>query len=69
MSANPGKFVIANPFGPWKEPRFTAYLARCWLGGETACPLELLEQTEFPEPRVRMNTDPLDPGDLGWGEA
>src|SRR5437016_9356921 len=21
-----GKFVIPNPFGPWEEPRFTAYL-------------------------------------------
>lgn len=126
-----GKFVIANPFGPWEEPRFTTYLARCWLGGTTArvqtpayvrdnvhvsllarayvrfvteapadyrrvnpsgyvstqgefakrfarelagrlgaeCRLELLEQTEFPEPRVRVNTDPLDPVALGWDEA
>jgi UDP-glucose 4-epimerase len=31
-----GKFVIPNPFGPWEEPRFTSYLARTWLGGETA---------------------------------
>lgn len=29
-------FVIPNPFGPWEEPRFTAYLARTWLSGEVA---------------------------------
>jgi len=29
-----GKFVIANPFGPWEEPRFTAYLVRCWSSAE-----------------------------------
>ena len=31
-----GKFVIPNPFGPYEEPRFTAYLMRTWLKGETA---------------------------------
>ena len=30
------KFVIPNPFGPFEEPRFTAYLMRTWLAGETA---------------------------------
>ena len=25
-----GKFVIPNPFGPWEEPRFTAYLMNTW---------------------------------------
>jgi UDP-glucose 4-epimerase len=30
------KFVIANPFGPYEEPRFTSYLMRCWLKRETA---------------------------------
>lgn len=30
-----GKFVIPNPFGPYEEPRFTSYLMRCWLKGET----------------------------------
>ena len=30
------KFVIPNPFGPWEEPRFTAYLMKTWLAGETA---------------------------------
>jgi nucleoside-diphosphate-sugar epimerase len=31
-----GKFVIANPFGPYEEPRFTEYLMRCWKDGRTA---------------------------------
>jgi nucleoside-diphosphate-sugar epimerase len=30
------KFVIPNPFGPHEEPRFTSYLMRTWLKGETA---------------------------------
>jgi nucleoside-diphosphate-sugar epimerase len=126
------KFVIANPFGPYEEGRFTSYLARTWLAGESAsvqtpayvrdnvhvsllarayvrfvedavadggfrklnpsgyvstqlefaeriareleprlgvpCPVVAPEQTEFPEPRVRVNTDPLDGGELGWDE-
>lgn len=31
-----GKFVIANPFGPYEEPRFTAYLMKNWRDGKTA---------------------------------
>lgn len=31
-----GKFVISNPFGPYEEPRFTAYLIRTWKEGKTA---------------------------------
>jgi UDP-glucose 4-epimerase len=127
-----GKFVIPNPFGPFEEPRFTAYLMKTWLAGGTPacsspayvrdnihasllarayvrfaeglpaepgfsqlnpcgyvesqgaftvrlaqemrhrlnlpCPVELREQTEFPEPRVRINTDVLDARALGWDE-
>lgn len=33
------------------------------------CPLSLAEQTEFPEPMIRVNTDPLDHGRLGWDEG
>jgi nucleoside-diphosphate-sugar epimerase len=29
-----GRFVIPNPFGPYEEPRFGAYLLRCFLRGE-----------------------------------
>lgn len=36
MGMSLGKFVIANPFGPFEEPRFTSYLSRTWLKGETA---------------------------------
>ncbi len=28
-----GKFVIPNPFGPYEEPRFTAYLMKNWMAG------------------------------------
>jgi nucleoside-diphosphate-sugar epimerase len=31
-----GKFVIANPFGPHEDPRFTAYLVRTWRAREVA---------------------------------
>lgn len=127
-----GKFVIPNPFGPYEQPRFTAYLIRSWRAGQTPvvgtpayvrdnipvsllarayaafarevptggfckfnpsgyvetqgafarrfamemaprldmpCPIELRRQTEFPEPRVRINTDLLDAAELGWDEA
>ena len=29
-----GCFVIPNPFGPFEEPRFTAYLIRNWAAGK-----------------------------------
>lgn len=31
-----GKFVIPNPFGPFEEPRFTAYLMKQWREGNGA---------------------------------
>ncbi len=128
-----GKFVIPNPFGPYEEPRFTAYLFRIWFAGNVAgvntpayvrdnihvgllakayrrfveelpttpgfrkfnpsgyagaqggfarelsaqmgsrlgirCGLDLKRQTEFPEPRVRINTDALDANALGFDES
>jgi UDP-glucose 4-epimerase len=30
------KFVIPNPFGPFEEPRFGAYLIKTWRGGQVA---------------------------------
>ncbi|MGA8890502.1 MAG: NAD(P)-dependent oxidoreductase [Anaeromyxobacteraceae bacterium] len=33
------------------------------------CEVELKEQVDFPEPRVRINTDMLDARQLGWDEA
>jgi nucleoside-diphosphate-sugar epimerase len=128
-----GKFVIPNPFGPYEEPRYTAYLMKNWLSGGTPgcsspsyvrdnihasllakayarfaqnlpaasgftkinpsgyaesqgaftlrmaqemrprlnlpCLVELKKQTDFSEPRVRLNTDVLDPDALGWDES
>jgi UDP-glucose 4-epimerase len=29
-----GKFVIPNPFGPFEEPRFTAFLMKNWQAGK-----------------------------------
>ncbi|WFU18749.1 NAD(P)-dependent oxidoreductase [Bradyrhizobium sp. CB3481] len=130
---NLGKFVIANPFGPFEEPRFCSYLIRSWFKGdvptvrtplyvrdnvhvdllarayaafaesvplrqgttrlnpsyyvesqgafaqrfatemssrlEVACPVTLLQQEEFTEPMVRINTDRIDGGKFGWSEA
>lgn len=31
-----GKFVIPNPFGPYEEPRFGAYLMKCFFAGTAA---------------------------------
>ena len=28
--------MIPNPFGPYEEPRFMAYLMKTWLKGEVA---------------------------------
>jgi nucleoside-diphosphate-sugar epimerase len=33
------------------------------------CPVELKRQTDFPEPRVRINTDVLAHEELGWDES
>jgi nucleoside-diphosphate-sugar epimerase len=125
-----GKFVIPNPFGPYEEPRFTAYLMKNWFAGVTPavntpsyvrdnihvsllaknyaaftaqipdhgvvrinpsgyaesqggftmrlaaemrrrlnlpCDVELKTQTDFSEPRIRINTDVPDVKD--WDES
>ncbi len=126
-----GKFVIANPVGPYEEPRFTSYLMKAWYAAEPArvatpsyvrdnihvsllamayarfaaelpvlgqrrfcpsgyvetqgafaqrcaremksrlglaCDLQLAKQSEFPEPPVRINTDPAACVPLVWRE-
>ncbi len=127
-----GKFVIPNPFGPYEDPRFTAYLMKNWFAGRKAtvntpgyvrdnihvsllanayakfaaelpdraglfqihpsgyaesqgaftlrfaaamrerlgiaCDVELQQQSDFPEPRVRINTDIADAVALRWDE-
>ena len=35
FSVNLAKFVIPNPFGPYEEKRFTAYLINNWLNDKT----------------------------------
>jgi nucleoside-diphosphate-sugar epimerase len=127
-----GKLVIPHPFGPYEEPRYTAYLFKTWFAGGVAtcqtpayvrdnihvsllakayarfaqefpatgftrhnpsgyaesqgaftlrlaeamrprlnlpCQVELKTQVDFPEPRIRINTDPLDAMALGWSET
>lgn len=128
-----GKFVIPNPFGPYEEPRFTAYLMKTWAEGKTAdvsspdyirdnipvdllakayvrfaerldskpgyekfnpsyfadkqgaftlvlakemqkrlqwpCNVHFADQKLFPEPKKRINSDKLLPGDYGWSES
>ena len=127
------KFVIPNPFGPFEEPRFTAYLMRQWMARKTAhvrtpayvrdnihvgllaaayrefvtssssdapylhfgpsgyvqtqaefakrfatqmrerlslaCRLGFSEQTDFAEPRVRINVHPVDARALSFNEV
>jgi nucleoside-diphosphate-sugar epimerase len=36
LSIPHGKFVIPNPFGPYEEPRFCAYLVKTWKSGQKA---------------------------------
>lgn len=133
LNFNLGKFVIANPIGPFEEPRFCNYLIRSWFKGEVPavrtplyvrdnihvdllaqayasfaesvplrqgitklnpsfyvesqgafaqrfaaemssrlavpCPVTLLQQQEFTEPMVRINTDRVDGAEFGWSEA
>jgi UDP-glucose 4-epimerase len=128
-----GKFVIANPIGPFEEPRFCNFLIQSWFKGEVpairtpryvrdnihvdllahsyaafagnvagqkgiiklnpsfyvesqgafatrfatemaprlgiACPITLLQQSEFGEPMVRINTDRADGSAFGWDEG
>jgi UDP-glucose 4-epimerase len=132
MDLRVAKFVIANPFGPYEEPRFCNYLMQSWFKGEVPavrtpqyvrdnihvdllaaiyadyvesvasgkapatlhpsfyvesqgafasrvakeisdrlampCPLTLLEQQDFSEPRVRINTDRVDVSKFSWSE-
>jgi nucleoside-diphosphate-sugar epimerase len=126
-----GKFVIANPFGPYEEKRFTHYVMKCWSAQEPAtvntpnyvrdnihvsllarayarfaaslppgmsrinpsgyaetqgafvrrlaaeitkrlpwkCDYILRNQTEYPEPRARINLDFCDAASLDWNET
>ena len=67
----PEGFAQTNPSGyAESQGAFTLRLAqemRPRLG--LPCPVELKKQVEFPEPRVRINTDLLDADALGWDES
>jgi UDP-glucose 4-epimerase len=127
------KFVIPNPFGPFEEPRFCAYLIRTWRQGKAAevrtpdyvrdnihitllakayatfvagapaapsfrcanpsgyvgsqgnfaqhyaaeigprlgweAEVRLLRQTDFSEPMVRINTEPVTADSTNWDET
>jgi UDP-glucose 4-epimerase len=64
-------FARTNPSGyAESQGAFTLRLAeemRPRLG--LPCPVELKKQVDFPEPRVRINTDPADADALGWDES
>jgi nucleoside-diphosphate-sugar epimerase len=64
-------FTRINPSGyAESQGAFTLRMAhemRLRLG--LRCTIELQKQVEFPEPRVRINTDPLDSAALDWDES
>ncbi len=64
-------FIRINPSGyPESQGAFTLRLAqemRPRLG--LPCMVELKKQVEFSEPRVRINTDPVDVDIVGWNES
>jgi nucleoside-diphosphate-sugar epimerase len=64
-------FIQTNPSGYAEtQGAFTLRMAEAMrprLG--LPCAVELTKQTAFPEPRVRVNTDPADTEDLDWDES
>ena len=66
-----GGFARTNPSGyAESQGAFTLRLAqemRPRLG--LPCPVELKKQLDFPEPRVRINTEPAEAVVVGWDEA
>lgn len=64
-------FVRTNPSGyAESQGAFTLRLARemCPRLG-LPCPVELRTQVDFPEPRVRINTEPAEADFPGWDES
>lgn len=70
LPATPG-FTRANPSGYVEsQGAFTLRLAEEMRPRlKVPCPVELRVQTDFSEPRVRINTDVPDARALGWDEA
>ena len=70
LPASPG-FSRLNPIGyAESQGAFTLRMAQEMRPRlNLPCVVSLLKQTDFPEPRVRVNTDILDVEALGWDEA
>jgi UDP-glucose 4-epimerase len=67
LSQGPGLFKLAPSGYAESQGAFTLRLAAAMRERLTlACEVKLLPQTEFAEPRVRINTDPVDALALGW---
>lgn len=70
LPADPGFRRFAPSGYVESQGAFTLRLAReaaPRLG--VPCPVEMKRQVEFPEPRIRINTDPLDAGAMEWDES
>jgi nucleoside-diphosphate-sugar epimerase len=65
------RFEKFNPsFRPESQGEFTLRLAKEMEKRlKIPCGVELKKQTAFPEPKIRINTDPLDIAKLGWNES
>jgi nucleoside-diphosphate-sugar epimerase len=70
LAATPG-FTRINPSGyAESQGAFTLRMAQELRPRlNLPCLVELKKQTDFPEPRVRINTDILDTDALGWDES
>jgi UDP-glucose 4-epimerase len=70
LPATPG-FTKINPIGyAESQGSFTLRMAQEMRPRlALPCLVELKKQADFPEPRVRINTDVLDPDALGWDES
>jgi UDP-glucose 4-epimerase len=44
------------------------FAAECHPALGVACPVTLLQQEDFTEPMVRINTDRIDGAEFGWSE-
>jgi nucleoside-diphosphate-sugar epimerase len=64
----PEKFRPSGYVGP--QGNFALLVAR-ELGPrlKVECPVEFFDQVEFPEPKIKINTDMLDYKALGWNEV
>jgi UDP-glucose 4-epimerase len=65
----PGFSKLSPSFEPDSQGAFvTKFAKEMEKRFNTPCEFSLLEQTDFPEPKVRINSDRLEPKKLGWNE-